>query len=232
MRRRLPMKRHSTLVGAILVLLACAAPLLAVSDDPRPDGWAGMTIDVSTPDDALRLFGAPAKDKDKVPLELPRPLSWVSDKYKEKIFRTLTYKKLRDYKQVQFSFLEGKLVAIVFAAPDAELEDKWIDPDDLEALFGVVFKPNQRKREKLAAPAVFQAEAPAELKKGEYDYWYDMIAVSEKSFLVAVTDNYIYQSGIFDSPDVKRRKKINSRGARYPGYVSEIEIISRTLASS
>lgn len=226
------MKRPSTLVGAILVLLACAVPLLAVSDDPRPDGWAGMTIDASTPDDALRLFGAPAKDRNKVSLELPRPLSWVSEKYKDKIFRTLTYKKLRDYKQVHFSFLDGKLVAIIFEAPDAELEENWIDPDDLEELFGVVFKPNKRKRDKLPGPAVFQAEAPAELKKNEYDYWYDMIAVSEKSFLVAVADNYKYRSGLFDSPDVKRRKKINSRGARYPGYVSEIEIISRTLAAS
>ena len=79
-------------------------------------------------------------------------------------------------------------------------------------------------------PAEFQANAPSELKKNDYDYWYDMIAISENSFVVAVTDNYQYQSGIFDTPDVKRRKKINARGTRYPGYVSNIEIISRTLA--
>jgi len=59
-----------------------------------------------------------------------------------------------------------------------------------------------------------------------------MIAVGEKSFVVAIADNYQYRSGIIDSPDVKRRKKINARGLRYPGYVSSIEIISRTLASS
>jgi hypothetical protein len=81
-------------------------------------------------------------------------------------------------------------------------------------------------------PSDFQANAPAELKKDEYAYWYDMIAVSENSFIVAVADNYQYRSGIIDSPDVKRRKKLNARGSRYPGYVSEIEIITRILASS
>jgi hypothetical protein len=175
----------------------------------------------------------PAKDKDKIPLDLPRPLSWLSDKYKEKIFRTITYKKLHDYKQVQFSFLDGKLVSITMEAPDAELEENWIDPDDLEQLFGVVFKPHKRKyNSKLPSPSEFQANAPAELKKDEYAYWYDMIAVSEKSFVVAIADNYKYRSGLFDSPDVKRRRKINARGTRYPGYVSSVEIVSRSLAPS
>jgi len=57
-----------------------------------------------------------------------------------------------------------------------------------------------------------------------------MIAVSEHGFIVAVADNYKYISGLFESSDAKRRKKINACGTRYSGYVSEIEIISRTLA--
>ena len=194
------------------------------------DGWAGMVLDVSGPQDAVRLFGVPVKDKDKVALELPRPLSWLSAWHEEKVFRTLTYKKLRDSKQVRFSFLEGKLVAITMEAPDATYEENWIDPDNLAQLFGVVFKPHNRSRSKLISPEEFQRSAPAELKKDEYGYWYDMIAVSEKSFIVAEADNYKHISGLFESPDAKRRKRINERGTRYPGYVSEIEIISRTLA--
>lgn len=226
------MRQFSSIVVSILIMLLCAAPLLAVSDEPRPDGWAGMVLNVSSPDDAIRLFGTPAKDKDKIALDLPRPLSWLSDGYKEKVFRTIAYKKLHEYKQVQFSFRDGKLVSISMETPDAELEENWIDPDDLEQLFGVAFKPHKRKyNSKLPSPAEFQANAPAELKKDEYAYWYDMIAVSEKSFIVAIADNYKYRSGLFDSPDVKRRKKINARGTRYPGYVSNIEIISRTLAA-
>jgi hypothetical protein len=59
-----------------------------------------------------------------------------------------------------------------------------------------------------------------------------MIAISDKSVIVAISDNYIYISGLFESRDAKRRKKINARGARYPGFVSDIEIISRTLAAT
>jgi hypothetical protein len=185
---------------------------------------------VSTPEDAVRLFGKPAKEKQMVALELPRPLSWLSDKYTQRVFRTLTYKKLHEYKQVQFAFLDAKLVAILIEAPNAEIEKGWIDPDDLENLFAVQFEPHKRERgRQLPAPSEFQNNAPTELKKDDYDYWYDMIAVSEQSVIVAIADNYQYISGLFESRDAKLRKKINARGARYPGYVSDIEIISRSV---
>lgn len=227
------MKRFSQIFASIVIILFFNVALFAQSDKPRPDGWRGLVLDDSGPDDAIRLFGTPVKDKDKTALSMQRPLSWLSDKYKQKVFRTLTYKKLYGYKQVQLSFLDNKLVLISMEAPNAELEENWIDPDDLESLFAINFKPHRRKHgSKLPSPSEFQANAPVELKKEEYDYWYDMIAVSENSFIVAITDNYKYISGIFDSPDVKKRKEINARGKRYPGYVSQIEIISRRLASS
>ena len=227
------MKTFSRVFASIIIVLFYAASLSAQVNDPRPDGWRGMVLNVSSPDDAISLFGAPVRDKYKIALELPRPLSWLSDKYKEKAFRTLTYKKLHDYKQVQLSFLDSKLVLISLEAPNAELEQNWIDPDDLGGLFAVNFKPHKRKyNSRLPSPSEFQANAPDELKKDEYAYWYDMIAVSQNSFIVAIADNYQYRSGLFDSPDVKRRKKINAKGARYPGYVSDIQIISRSLASS
>lgn len=220
------------IVSMLFLALACA-PVVCCAEDVRPDGWAGMVLHTSTPEDAVRIFGPAAKDKDRVALDLPRPLSWLSDKWwKQKTFRTLTYKKLREYKEVRFSFLDGKLVVISMVAPDAEFEDTWIDPDDLATLFGVSFKPHQRTTKKLVTPAEFLANAPDELKKDEYDYWYDMIAISDKSFIVAVADNYKYISGLFEKPEAKRRKKINARGAKYPGYVSDIEIVSRTLAAS
>jgi hypothetical protein len=218
-------------VSLLFLILACAHVVYS-TEDVRPDGWAGMVLETSTPEDAVRLFGPAAKEKDKVALDLPRPLSWLSDKWKQKTFRTLTYKKLREYEEVRFSFLDGKLVLIAMVAPDAELKDTWIDPDDLESLFHVSFKPHERTTKKLVPPAEFLASAPDELKKDGYDYWYDLIAISDKSFIVAVADNYKYISGLFEKPEAKRRKKINAHGAKYPGYVSDIEIISRTLAAS
>jgi hypothetical protein len=226
------MKRLSRIFVIITSVVFCAASLPAQGKDHRPDGWYGVVLDVSSPDDAIRLFGTPVRDRDKIALDVPRPLSWLSDKYKEKVFRTLTYKTLHDYKQVQLSFLDGKLVLIALEAPNAELEENWIDPDDLEVLFGVSFKPHKRKIGKLPSPPEFQANAPTELTKNDYAYWYDMIAVTETSLIVATADNYQYPARLFESADVKRRKKINARGTRYPGYVSGIEIISRRLASS
>lgn len=226
------MKNPPNFAIALLILLFTTSAL-AQDNQVAADRWAGMVINVSTPDDAIRLFGPPSKDKDKVVLDLPRAISWLSAKHKEKVFRTLSYKRIKEYESVRFSFLDGKLVAISMEAPDGEIEDNWIDPDDLERLFGAVFKPSRRQRGiKLAPPAEFQANAPAELKKDDYDYWYDMIAVSEQTFIVAIADNYIYISGLFEKPEAKRRKKINARGTRYPGFVSDIEIISRTLAGS
>ena len=227
-------KKHFHKTVITFLILVCATSVLAQNDQTAADRWAGMVIDVSTADDAIRLFGTPSKDKDKLSLELPRHVSWLSDKCKEKVFRTLTYKKIQEFKNVQFSFLAGKLVSISMEAPDAEIEEKWIDPDDLEKLFGVVFKPSQRQYgRKLPSPSEFQANAPSELeKKGDYDYWYDMIGVSEKSFIIAIADNYLYISGLFEKPAAKKRKKINAVGARYPGFVSDLEIVSRTLARS
>ena len=217
-----------------LLIFLCVTSAVAQEDRPVPDRWAGMVLNVSTPDDAIRLFGAPSKDKSKVSLYV-RPISWLSDKVKEKVFRALTYKRIQGYNSVQFSFLEEKLVAISLEAPDAQLAviegKKWIDPDDLEQLFGVVFKPSQRQHGiKLPPPAEFHANAPSELKKDAYADYYDMIAVSENSFIVAIIDNYQYYSGLFDRPDARRQKQINAHGLRYPGNVSDIEIISRTLA--
>ena len=98
----------------------------------------------------------------------------------------------------------------------------------------MVFKPSRRKYgSKLPSPSEFQANAPSELeKKGDYDYWYDMIGVAEKSFVIAIADNYQYISGLFEKPEAKRRKKINAVGTRYPGFVSDIEIVGRMLARS
>src|SRR5258705_13592227 len=97
-RKRRVMKRLSLMAAITLIVFSLYVSGLAQGIDPRPDGWgglvlnSGLVLNISNPDDAIRLFGTPDKDKDKNALELTRPLSWLSDKYKQKEFRAITYK--------------------------------------------------------------------------------------------------------------------------------------------
>src|SRR5688500_193418 len=118
-------KRSVQILAAITIVLVSFVSLRAQTDTPRPDGWRGLVLNVSTPDDAIRLFGPPAKDKDKTALDPVRPLSWLSDKYKQKVFRTLTYKKLHGYKQVQLSFHENKLVLVSMRSEERRVGKEW-----------------------------------------------------------------------------------------------------------
>jgi hypothetical protein len=224
----------SHILKSVLVALFCASALFAQAG--APNGWNGMTLDASTPEDAIRLFGAPVKDKDKQSLEILHSTSWLSGKQDEKIFRTISYKNLKDYKYVQFSFLDNKLVLISLEMTTSLREPNWIDPDDLESLFGVEFKPYALKAgQTRPSPADFKANAPSELPtKGGYNYWYHLMAVAGESFVLAVANNDKKEFGgvIPTDPTSKtRRKAINSQGDKYPGFVQQIQIISRKLAA-
>ena len=228
----------SHVLKSVLVALVCASALFA-QEAGKSNEWNGMTLNVSTPEDAIRLFGAPVKDKDGQNLEIIRATSWLSGKQDEKVFRTISYKNLKDCKYVQFSFLDNKLVLISLETPSGLKEPNWIDPDDLENLFGVEFKPYARKFGKTRpSPEDFQANAPSELpRKRSYKYWYDLMAVAKESFLIAIADNDDDRVGAPLIPSdptnlglKDRRKAINFNG-KYPGFVTHIQIISRKLAA-
>ncbi len=90
---------------------------------------------------------------------------------------------------------------------------------------------NVPRRSSFRRPS-FLRNAPGELKKDGYDYWYDMIAISDNSFIVAVADNYKYISGLFEKARREATQEDQRARREYPGYVSDIETISRTLAAS
>ena len=52
------MNRVSKIILALLVAI-CAIPALAQENKVLPDRWAGMVLNVNTPDDAIRLLGTP-----------------------------------------------------------------------------------------------------------------------------------------------------------------------------
>lgn len=228
----------------VIVLLTNLSPLMAQNHEMRSDGWRGLVLDVSTPEDAIRILGKPSKDEDKVSVRIWGIDNWLAGKEKQKIFRTLSYKwgKAKGAEFVELAFLDGRLAIITLQelpTPDRR-QAGWIDPDDLEKQFSAPFKPRNREASKDLPPlSEFQSKAPTELSK--YESYYDALGVAEKSFIVALIDNdkdisgYV---GIF-GPDPtagsrekekkKIRKGIDAVG-KYPGYVSSLKIISRRLA--
>jgi hypothetical protein len=203
-----------------------------------PNQWNGLTLDQSTTEDAIRLFGEPEKDKNKQSLEILRATSWLSGKQDEKIYRSLSYKNLKGFDYVKLSFLEDKLILINLESANGLKKSVWLDPDDLAEIFGIEFKPYARKYGRTRpTPTEFKTNAPSELKEGEYNFWYDLMAVGDESFIIAIANNDKNLIGGAVNPndptDLKiedRKKEINSKG-KYPGFVERIQIISRRIAA-
>jgi hypothetical protein len=223
------------LLSIVAFSLLFAASVLAQN---KSDQWNGLTFDVSTPADAVKLFGEPNKNKDKQNLEIMRAESWLSGEQDKKIFRTLTYKRIKENKNVQLSFLDEKLVMVSFEAPDAHRESVYLDPDDLAKEFNETFKPYGRKfGQTRPFYTEYEEKAPSELSKQGYKTFYDMMAVGEKVFIIAVVNNVENLVGGAINPTdptdlgEKDRKAAVNAGGKFPGYVTRVQIISRRLAA-
>ena len=233
------------LLMIVALLTTNPAPVMAQNHEMQSDGWRGFVLDVSTPEDAIRILGKPSKDEDKESVRIWGIDNWLSGKEKQKVFRTLSYKwgKAKGAEFVELAFLDGSLAVITLQelpTPDRR-QAGWIDPDDLAKIFAIPFKPRKREASKNLPPlSEFQSAAPTELSK--YESYYNVLGIADKSFIVALVDNdkdisgYV---GIF-GPDPtagsreKEKKSIRKgidAGGKYPGYVSSLKIISRRLAA-
>jgi hypothetical protein len=231
----------------IIIALLTINPISINAQDQeiQADGWRGLTLDVSTLEDAVRILGKPSRDEEKVSVRIWGIDNWLVGKEKQKIFRTLKYKweKVKGVEFVELAFLDGKLVVVTLEGlptPDRR-QAGWIDPDKLEEIFSVLFKPRKREASKnLPSLSEFQASAPTELIK--YENYYDLLGVADKSFIVALVDNEKDISGfvgIFGADPTarsreKEKKKIRKaidQGGKYPGYINALKIISRRLAA-
>jgi hypothetical protein len=142
---------------------------------PRPDGFGGLVLNQTTPEDAVGILGQPAKDVfDR--LDVSEVSKWLDAKHKEKIFRQLSFKKVGDFHEIELSFLENKLVMIFLDF------DKDLSPPKLKNLFGVEFSPvdygmGLRDKPEQQPQRLFFARG--------YPSTYEAIAISERSFIYA-----------------------------------------------
>ena len=185
-------------------------------EKPMPDRWRGLVIDESTPEDVIAKFGKPAKD------ELARfPRGAMGDlfsaKTKEKKFQRLDYKELEGIDKAYFTFNENKLVAI---ALDIKKE---FSPNALSNTYGLEFKP--------AFDSLSMAFHPEKIERNQgkdyaikYPTVYNLVAKSEKTFIVAMVANNSFGSILKDATIGGRDKE-----GSFPGKVAYVEILSRTL---
>jgi hypothetical protein len=77
----------------------------------KPDGWQGLALDQSSPEDAIKILGQASEDKlDR--LHVRNLDKWLSPKQEQKVFRVLTYKPTGEVKKVELDFIDNKLVRI------------------------------------------------------------------------------------------------------------------------
>src|SRR3712207_2791456 len=91
----------------------------------KPDRWEGLTVDQSTPEDAVRALGRPVSDKPDR-LHIYNIDAWITPRHKQKVFRVLTHEKVGDAKKVRLAFLDNRLVRIFI-----EYDDKKFPAKDL-----------------------------------------------------------------------------------------------------
>jgi hypothetical protein len=210
----------------------------AAQESAQPDAWRGLVIDVSTAEDAIRILGQPSSDKNAQSLKLTLVDKWLpGGQYNQKIFRRLTFKKPAGFEEAQLSFLDNKLVLIQLEPRTGEVPD-WLDPDDLGAMFNAKFIYSEWYFGKKLPPlAEFEKLDNAPPKK--FAELYHMIAITDRSFIVAGVD-HIKARGLspFGPPCTDCAKSKNNKskardaGGSFPGQVWSIAIVSRKLGTN
>jgi hypothetical protein len=84
------MRNFITIVVALYCTLALAPSCMGQQTSAyNPGGWNGLTLDKSTPEDAIRVLGQPLSDKlDELRFRVID--KWITPRQKQKIFRVLT----------------------------------------------------------------------------------------------------------------------------------------------
>jgi hypothetical protein len=185
-----------------------------------------LKLDISSPEDALKLLGKPNKDEfdnfgmgGKKGLFQVNIKSIIETKGNEKAYRKLTFKKLGETNDLTLRFYENKLVQIIFDY-DLGKKDKRILANGLTEKFNVDFVILQgvTKNSKLSD---FEGQKENTIPK-VYEVLYTLLSVQkDKIYFVRIENNN--SKAFWRSIVEKPTKEI------FPGLVSELHLISRSL---
>lgn len=212
------MKNRFLLAALILSLLCVPTAFGQEQTKPLPDRWHGFVLEQSTPDDAFKVFGKPSKDS--ITSFDPNPIShWITKRRKEKIFRSLEYKKPTEgVDKAWLIFLEGKLVSIAL-----QLKGGAVSPNALGAIYGVEFTPVIGQSDLAFSPRDFERNQGRIYPK-TYPTVYNLVATSTNSFIAAGVGNVPSFGGA-----LARSAGVPDKPGSFPGTVVFISLVSRTM---
>lgn len=185
-----------------------------------------LKLDVTTPEDTIQILGKPNRDEfDIFSMGGKNGIFQVSieslfkAKEKEKSFRKLTYKKLQETDDLTLRFFEGKLVHIIFDY-DLGKKEKRIPANSLSEKYKTDFIILQglTKDSKLSD---FEGQKENSIPK-VYGILYTLLSVQKDAvYFIRVENNN--SKAFWRSVTEKPTKEM------FPGFVSELHVISRSL---
>jgi hypothetical protein len=189
-----------------------------VENTARTDKWHGLILNQSTPEDAIRLFGSPKKDRNGGLRTYPLNKRLVVDHDSSEL-RKLYYDNIEGVEHVEIGFRQGRLV-IVEIHPKQE-----IPASNLGSIYQVEFVPKVSEIEQSFNPSSVERDKGQVYPK-DYPVTYYLIALTEKSYVSAFVENSVVGSVFLGN---KRSKLGDHDSGGFPGKVKIIQIISRTL---
>lgn len=167
------MKKRFMLLG--YACLFAVGAWAQAGNRPRADGFRGLVLNQTSPDDAIRVLGQPASDKvDR--LNVSKLSKWLDPKHKEKIFRQLDFKNVGDFSRIELSFLENKLMMIGLDFK------KSLSPFKIDDLFGVEFAVVGIQGGPFDLPNE-PGKSPVRFLPTLYPFTYGMVGISDKAFV-------------------------------------------------
>jgi hypothetical protein len=174
--------------------------------------WKGLSFETSSIQDTIKALGKPKKDK----IEKAKFDSAIPSNVKGQMnFRKLQYKNIDDFDEVYLLFLNEKLVGFEFSP-----EKKKILATDLSKLYNAdfLFMEGIAKGTKLTD---FEGQKETTVPK-VYPGFYFMLTAKPDSAIVATIDNNTWKALWRDAV---KKPTVDL----FPGYVSNIQIFSRSF---
>lgn len=195
----------------VLVLLAVST----IAQSAQPDRWKGLIIGESSPEDAVRLLGAPESTKtDRLQIK-GADANWLTKAITEKKFQILTFKKVQSVDRATLSFQDGRLAVIELDMAEQPAASA------LPRIYNISFAPRISGMTEALYPKDFERNQGRVYPKS-YPTVYDLVAVTETTFVSALIANNSFGT-------ILRKTAGATDTGDFPGKAILIRIISRSL---